>query len=153
MQLKCQNGESRCMLYSLAMCLDMDVEDLAVAIGYDGFGPFYTNDEKRSHHPQEFMDIAMAYGYALIEVEPNPYMGHPETYQTEPIWTVEHNAVRMQGYLNQYDGLLHIRNPNGALHMCAWCKDEQMVYDPNGHKYRLTDDVGVIAFYALVPLK
>lgn len=150
MHLISQGNEQRCMLYSLAMALSVEVNYLAEKIGYAGDESFFMTpgDRQRSHHPQECIDTALDHGYAMIKIEPNPHHGNGSG-EVEPIWNQTTCEVRLQTYLLKYDGLVHMSTDSGALHMCAWCKDDQLVYDPNGTKYPI-DDIKLIVFYALV---
>lgn len=154
MRLMDQGTQKRCMLYSLAMCLDVDVEYLAKQIGYNGDEPFFRtqNDEQRSHHPQECIDAALDHGYAVVNVEPNPHQGN-NSDEIEPIWNQTICQLRFRTYLRKYNGMVHMCLDSGELHMCAWCKDDQMVYDPNGRKYTIDAVNHLIGFYALISIK
>jgi len=152
MQLKCQGMRQACVLYSLAMCLNVDVDYLEDHMGYATDEPFFETegDQVRSHHAQECFDAALAHGYAIVPVEAMPQQGN-ESGEVKPLWDEMTALIRLQDYMHKFDGMVHLFAGGGHLHMCAWSKDDQMIYDPNGRKYPLDDKVQLITFYALVP--
>lgn len=149
MQLMGQGPRKACVLFSMAMCLDVDVNYLEEKMGSVD-EPFFRTpgDRYRSHHPQECIDVARIHGYALVYVETNPCQGN-QSGEIEPLWGRDTCLLRLESYLGVYDGLLHIGGEN--LHMCAWCSEERLVYDPNGRKYPIEEIEHLIGFYAMIP--
>ena len=116
-----------CMIYASAMLLGITPAQVVELTGYNGLG-------RRSHHPQELIDMARRLGKVLLPIE-----RYPKCY-TDGIEEDVYNEIdadsRFGGYLRQNKGLLY-GFKDGQAHMCAW--NGQWVYDPHGYTVQIND--------------
>jgi hypothetical protein len=153
--LKQGPGAKLCMLYSFAMLMDMDPDDLADDLGWCGDEPFFGPDP-RGHHPQEFIDYALNHQMALVEIMMTPIAECNN--QVHPIWGKVTCNSRMASYLGKYSGLL-LGVKDGVYHMAAWDGNSYTIHDPNGKYFsvnmyassRSTDwPYEIVSFFALL---
>lgn len=130
--------EPQCLLYSAAMVLDLDPEELIQEIGFTGLEVFWPELEKpycyRGIHPQEIQDCCLVRNRCFVILEADsasgPHGGHPKKIRTE-----QQSLARIQAYLTGNTGILIGVNRLGNPHACAW--DGSQVYDPNGQIYSI----------------
>ncbi len=134
---------TNCLLYSAAMVLDVDASILVKEIGHDGSHIVWPHLGSPlgevNYHIQEIMDCFIKRGYALAPIDLYPI--------TEPIvlQPVEHYVLwkecdaedRFIEYIKGHEGILIGQGNNGLGHAAAW--DGELVYDPNGVTYELSD--------------
>ena len=123
---------NQCLIYSAAMVLGEDPQDLCTEIGYTGLEKFWDLPVPRcyrGHHIQEIQDLFLARGKCLYEIEVYPRMGHPGV---TPIRAMSDSDAesRFVRLINQRPGILIGRN-----HAVAW--SGKLVFDPNGRVYPL----------------
>ena len=125
-----------CLLFSLAMVLDADPQELIDEIGHDGrdimFPEVIGTIRQRSFHIQEIIDCCWKRGRAVTPIDIAPCTapdGHPEL--AREIWDREVARERIKKYLTGNVALLIGRTSHKGLgHACAW--DGEKVYDPRG---------------------
>ena len=140
MKMQVQEGK-HCMLYALAMLMDIPASSILARLKYKG-------DGERSWHIQEMMDVLMSEGKSLILVESDPYCTDPVNLTQTRVYTSENH--RMEHYMDGAPGLILVRRDGGtSFHCCSW--DGKNCYDPQG---TITEGVQeeVWAFLRLVNL-
>lgn len=130
--------EKSCMLDCFMKACGLTHYDYAVAfVGHDG--------SERGFHSQELIDLALAVGYTVTEIQRHPLGTHPETRQPVEInWPlgVNHRFVK---YLQKYKGVL-MGTKLGRYHALYW--DGETAHDPaNGLCYNLLRDGELLTDY------
>ena len=117
MKLITQN-KPQCLLYSFAMCLDVEPETLIEEVGHDGLPDGF--------HYQEFYQSCTKRGFVPLVLDLFPVIS---TKPNEPIWDIERCMDEAQKYL---DGNIAVMlEPTHAV-----AKDDSgIIYDPKGKKY------------------
>jgi len=129
-----------CMVYSSAMALGCDPQDICDYLGHNGMDEWWPEIPKpgcyRSFHIQEIITYAinvLQIGLVPIEVYPN---SRPNA--TAKIKTVASLEVLEERFINLISGRIGIligENVFGQPHAVAW--NEDICYDPVGQKYLL----------------
>ena len=134
---------TNCLLYSAAMVLDVDAEVLITEIGHDGSRLEWTNLGRPlgeiNFHIQEIIDCCIRRGYTLTPIELYP-VSVPDVY-----YDIDHCAIfdswdaekRFEDHIKNRVGILVGQGNNGLGHAAAW--DGELVYDPNGVTYDISD--------------
>ena len=120
----------QCLIFSAAMVLGEDPQDLCTEIGHDGLERIWdlpTPRCYRGHHIQEIQDLFVARGRALYEVELYPASGHPGQRPCYA-YSDEEAERRLVRHLTGRMGILI-----SPSHAVAW--DGKIVFDPNGLNY------------------
>ncbi len=138
--LKMRSGENQCLVYSLAMLLDVEPDVLIEELIHDGTSRWFPKQPipycYRGYHIQEIVDVCLARGYGLTLVELYPCLASqkdPTNYKL--LWDEAFADIRFKRLLTGRKGLLIGEAPSGGGHACAW--DGIIVFDPNGRKYKL----------------
>ena len=130
MQLISQGNQQKCIIYSLAMLLDLDVKDVEEAL---------PQVSERSHHIQEVIDYLWP-THTLLHIEPNPAVDNIENL------VFNDPTTRFLSYALDNPGLIICAHP---WHCVAW--DGHKIYDPNG----VITDIGnpryiIMSYYMLL---
>lgn len=150
--LTMKSGEHQCMLYSLAMVLDEEPDVLIEEIGHNGtelwFPGYPVPYNMRGYHMQEFVDVCLARGQALVPIELYPRSAS-EKEPTNPhmLWSMDDCSHRFNTMITSKRGILIGRSNHGG-HACAW--NGKKVYDPNGRVYSL-GNFSIRECWVLVP--
>lgn len=147
MKLKFQPNSWSCLPTSLAMLLDIELNELLQKIGHDGSEILFPDLEepirRRSFCIEEIQYVTPSYGFVLV-----PYSGgisyQPTSTHIKEIYLVE----QFTAVLEKRDGLL-FGTPNGKSlnHVVAWSATEGLIYDPNGTKYPMSGCFNIETFY------
>jgi len=128
-----QQGDT-CMLTSLAMLLDISVEDIIKELGHDGLSIWWPENRGckryRGINIQEAIDCVVRRRRGLMPIHLYP-MNAPDVNSTPK--SIYPEAVATARFLRLIDGrpgLLFVENHSGNRHCCAW--DGELVYDPLG---------------------
>ena len=117
MKLITQKNNS-CILYSLAMCLNLDPQELITYAGHDGTEMF--GDKDRAYTIEEFVTFLFNRGYCAIPfVRRAGYNGKVINFKNDPPL--------------HYQGILIYGN-----HAVAW--DGEHIYDPRGKVTNFNQD-------------
>lgn len=145
MELQKQHGMPACMLYSLAMVLDVPARKVIDDMVERG----YTINLNTSPHMQELVDYLWDLGYIVSEIEYDPVQALPITQTIVPMLKTEEEKLgRFTGYMDGRVGL-YLVDLDGPRHMCAW--DGERVYDPKGYVSDLRNHRGKpLAFFMIV---
>jgi hypothetical protein len=142
MRVQRQPNMHTCMITSLAMCMNVDVEQLIEEVGHDGSELLWPQNigptAYRGYHIDELSVLAMIHGYSCTGVTRNLCLGHNEV-----------DCINVDPFFD-FDRLIQGRT--GLLlddsHCVAWSGSQ--IYDPskgiyeyNGHWY---------LFYHVTPL-
>lgn len=127
-----QKGDT-CIIYALAMVLDIDPEVIIEEIGHDGQEIWYPEQvgcqQKRGIHIQELQTVCATRGKLLAPVEVMPRLGPEGRF----IFTEEAGILRFLFLINERSGIMISEN-----HAYAW--DGQILHDPaTGSPKQLTD--------------
>ncbi len=143
---------------SLAMLLDTSVDSILDRLGHTGLEIVRPNipepDCRRGFHIQEFIDVALQYDFALVEIESSPisYLADFKYIYEVPL----DHETRITEYMNKYSGLIIGEYALGRGHMCAWNHLDQKIYDPQGTVYSFDDDqhkITINSFCAAIRIK
>lgn len=133
-QLK-QKNRYTCLVTSLAMLLDEDVEKLINLIGHDGSEIWFPDQSeplnRRGHSTIEAVEVALTLGKALIEIPVNPGVyneGNMSEYKT--IYAGDEIEPRLKYYLKNYNAIIVGKTTRFSMHAAAWNKNIQKVHDP-----------------------
>ena len=135
MHLINQNGKKKCIIYSLAMLLDMSPEDVEREL---------PKISGRSHHMQEVIDYMLTLGKTMLCIEGNPCS------ELGAIYTPQAGTDRFTSYLAQGSGLIVCKYRHGGdLHCVAW--DGNHMYDPNGRISEIDSPMySIMKFYLMI---
>jgi len=131
---------NQCLIYSLAMVLNVTVDEIISKLGHDGLlkvWPLSPPECFAGVNMQEAIDVCDSYGIGLRYIEPMPasgVLGRPEL--TRNIFTADRVLSRLEIYLMNHTALL-IGMIQGSFHCVAW--DGQLIYDPNGKIYKIEE--------------
>lgn len=143
MKLLNMHGRPLCLLYSAAMVLDADVEDMIAHIGWSGLERIWPDFPEpycyRSHHMQEIQEYAITWHRkCFYPIEHEPRMSsHP---QAKPILVVKQGddtTARFMSFILGKRGIMIGESKKGKPHAWAWNKQE--CYDPNGFITDISD--------------
>ena len=132
-------NKPQCLLYSAAMVLDVDIEDITDILGHDGMDvidpTIDSNDKYRGVHIQEIQTVAFRLGRHFYPVEVIPASLHNDTVR--PIYNIcgTEYAVRFMAMIKGKKGILIGQNTAGNEHAVAF--DDMTAYDPIGKKYSI----------------
>ena len=139
-------GEHNCLIYSMAMLLNMEVKELESRLGNWGNEKVWPELPDpycyRSYHIQEIIEVAYQLGFAMIcfnmdlTLSPTP----PYTGAQIPI-NITHTQVKY--LLNSGDALLITNN-----HALAWNGSNAL--DPNGRIRRLDEIYDSLIMFFLI---
>jgi hypothetical protein len=133
-------GKHQCLVFSLAMLLDEDVDVLIQELGHDGMQKVFKGPVPHcynGHHMQEIIDVCIGRGHSLTPVE---YFSRfasaidPEDWRA--LYPSEDAALRFSRLIANRRGIL-IGCYRGHGHAVAW--DGDIIWDPNGIQYPLSD--------------
>jgi hypothetical protein len=165
MRLLTQPNKWTCLPTSVAMLMNVSLDDIFKYLGHDGSDIVWPHlsdpQNRRAFHIQEMIDFALEGNYLLTPIEQNPMfanspesafeslgaaINHREKYSVlrERYAAVQsrlHQITRprsMESYLADYDGLLIGLGSRGRPHAAAWNCKENVVYDPCGERLLIT---------------
>lgn len=143
-------NKPQCLLYSAAMVLDVDVDEITTHIGHDGLeivddkleAPFCY----RGVHPQEICDFAwsMLRNFQLIQAMP---VLKCQTSETKTEVYPESAGERFFRYVEGKHAIITGINKQGNKHAVAY--DGQMILDPNGTTYEI-GEFGISEAWVLI---
>jgi len=136
--LRMPSGVHQCLVYSLAMLLDEDVDVLIQELGHDGMVKDWPEHPiphcYNGHHIQEIIDLVLARGYSLTPIESYPrYASAMDPSNWKPVYS---NGARFLRQISGRRGIL-IGQYRGRGHAVAW--DGDIIWDPNGKTYGIGD--------------
>lgn len=121
-------SKPQCLLYSAAMALDLDVEDITTILGHDALPP-------NGVHIQEIQTIACRLGkhFYPVEVIPASLVGNPPTIH--PLYEIcgTEYSVRFMAMIHGTKGIMIGQNKKGNEHAVAY--QDGVIFDPVGRKY------------------
>lgn len=126
-----------CVVASFAMVMDTTIKRLIERVGHDGknvVAEGVTPPECwRSWHPEEFIDLLLADGFAMTLITMNPMMIHgPQLINHAKFMGQD----RFFSALMYGDGVIFGQaGVNGRGHAVAWNREELKIYDPRGRIY------------------
>lgn len=131
----------QCLIFSAAMVLGEDPQDLCTEIGHDGLERVWDLPPPRcyiGHHIQEIQDLFLARGRGLVEIELYPMSGQrgQPVHKTYSDSDAEARFIRL---ITNRMGILI-----GPGHAVAW--DGKIIFDPNGRNYPLEEFRIITAF-------
>jgi hypothetical protein len=131
-------SKPQCLLYSAAMALELEVEDITDILGHDGMTVI--NDEPEPFcyqgiHMQEIQTIAYRLGHVFAPIEVIPVSAHRGTNSPHYNICGMDYAVRFLAMINGQRGILFGQSSRGIEHAVAF--EDETIYDPIGKKYGL----------------
>jgi hypothetical protein len=130
--LKQNLKEPNCLVYSAAMCMNTDPEEIFKFCGHRGQEIWWPevkgNAAMRGFHIQEMIAFGLNIGYALILLELYPQSA-PRGYDNKAKYIYEKlNSINnFFMWLKYFDAILIT-----ATHAVAWNHRDEICYDPNG---------------------
>lgn len=128
-----------CTLYSAAMLLDEEPENLIKELGHDGLEVWWPDQhgpgKYRGVHIQEIQDICASRGFALSLIEAYPMSIPNEGASPKPVFKMGEASERLVKALHNRLALLIGQGAGRYMHACAW--DGKRVFDPQGRTYEL----------------
>ena len=144
MKLQKQSGH-HCLIYALAMALDIDANTILEMLGHDGTDIWWPEKTEplnfRGVHIQECIDVATKMGHGLMPIEFCPMITPDMKVAPKQIWNDTECNVRFQNYLTGNIGVLigERATPKGNFgHAVGW--DGENIYDPIGQIYGLDNE-------------
>ena len=142
MKLLKQEGP-HCLIYAVAMVLDLAPEEVIQRLGHDGTEVWWDEVAApfncRGVHIQECLDVAHDLGLTLMHIDALPYQRPNPQTEARPLWEPEGAIARFERYLSLYNAILvgeRVRmDGTSGGHAVAW--DKHMIYDPIGEVYDL----------------
>lgn len=139
----------QCVLMSFAMVMDEDPQTLIKELGHDGLSVVAYEEPApnclRSFHPQEFVDLLQARGFACTMFDAEPKMMHGRTL-------VDHTKflgpTRFQESLRLGQGVIFGILKETMPHAVAW--DGKVVFDPRGYHWSFPNSEFKPLFFFLV---
>ena len=126
------SGVHQCLVYSLAMLLDEEVDILIQELGHDGMQRVFPGAPPycyNGYHMQEIIDVTIARGYSLTLIELFPrYASASDPTDWKTLYPETQARERFKRQIQSRKCLLLSNS-----HACAW--DGDIVWDPNGRKY------------------
>lgn len=142
MNLQLSPNTWSCLATSFAMALDVPVKELIKEIGHDGSEIVFPNlvdpFNRRSFHPQEFIEPCLKRGVVFLVVEAVPTISAPNSFARHKIEFQEGYIPRLERYLRNYPGVL-VGEIKGNPHSVSW--DRKLCFDPNGFRYQVKEFV------------
>ena len=134
--LRMKPFEPFCFLYSAAMILDAEPNDLITEIGHTGWDVWWPNsvNTERNFHIEEIQDCCRARGKALVFVDPNPHLNNNNLEQ-RPIWSYSYSQTRFLKMFDNHRGIVRV-----GTHAMA-VKEDGVVFDPRGG---IIENIGVV---------
>lgn len=130
--LRMASGVHQCLVYSLAMLLDEEVDVLIQELGHNGMQRVFPGEPPHcynGHHMQEIIDVAISRGYSLTLIEFFPrYASSLDPTDWKALYDDKQAEERFRQRITGRRCLLLSNS-----HACAW--DGDIVWDPNGRKY------------------
>jgi len=137
----------QCLLFAFAMVLEEEPQTLINEIGHDGLDVWWPEASgafrHRGFHIQELVDCSVKRHYAAICIDSYPGLCNPSGDGGEAIYSRDQAEMRMQTYLNKFDGVIVTES-----HAVAWDHTEGACYDPNGYK-SVVGDYQIREFWAI----
>ena len=142
-----------CIVYSLAMLLDVQPEEIFKYIGHRGDAILWAELNpprcNQGIHIQELLDFCMSKSHTMFPIQKHA-MSSPynDGSNAKCIWGPNKSKDRFKKYLCWFDGIL-IMDIGSVGHACAWDHIEQTVYDPRGYRKSIRDYL-TIEFWPIV---
>lgn len=138
----------QCLLYSMAMLLDAEPEDLQREIGHTGLEEVFSGKgnsrKERGFHPQEFILPARKRRILLTSWEVMPTLG--DGIIEIDVFTEVEARANLSKILELFQAVL-IGEYKGKRHSATWDNESKRVFDPNGFYGNLDDyDIQEIVF-------
>lgn len=142
-----------CVVASFAMVMDTNIENLIERVGHNGKAVVAEGVSPpecwRSWHPEEFIDMLIADGFAMTLVTMNPMMIHGPQLINHAKFMGQDRFFKSLMY---GDGVIFGQaGENGRGHAVAWSRSALRVYDPRGKIYSWKDanDFKPLQFYLI----
>lgn len=119
----------QCLVYSLAMLLDIEPYEIHQSIGHDGMELTWPDLPAPYCYKgvciQELVDFSLARGIVLLQIDSYPAMQPLIGGAIHTVWDHKRCEERLHAYMSGFEGIIMTSN-----HACAW--DRKDVYDPRG---------------------
>lgn len=123
----------QCLIYSAAMVLGHNVEDLIEHLGHDGmevwWPEFDDHRQYRSVSMQEIIDVFLQHDVALVPIQAMPLQVADGEHR-DPRLTYEEPGARFMKHIRSRRAILIGQTEQGNGHAWAW--DGKEAYDPRG---------------------
>lgn len=143
-----------CVLYSAAMLLNEEPQNLAKEIGHDGLAvrwPEQTGAARlQGISMQEIQDVCIGRGFGLVKIDALPYATPAEGIEAKPVYSLEEAQARFNKIITDRRGILIGQTASGMMHAVAW--DGHQCYDPVGRVYP-TPSFGITEAWLLASLE
>lgn len=151
MELQRQPNRWSCLPTAFAMCFDIPVTEVIIALKHDGSAIIRSDKpepyKRRGFHPQELILYGLQKRFAVIPID---ILGLALT-DGETITPIEQDIDEMNRIINSHIGVMTgYTKPEYKPHAVAW--DGDTIYDPNGTFYG-PDRFQIATFYLIIRLK
>jgi hypothetical protein len=141
MELYLQPNLWSCLPTSFGMILGLTPKEMFEAIGHDGSEIVWPQVDdpscRRAFHIQECIIVALQQMMFPVEIEVESY-ATLDDYSVEPFKLPYRDDI-FEEQLKLISGVLLGRDHRDKPHAVAWNRQEQMIYDPVGYKYNLSE--------------
>jgi hypothetical protein len=145
---------------SLAMLLNLSVDEVIRLIGHDGSEIWYPKERdphrRRGFTTQEFIDVAFQQGYAMMEIlQPEAWDGQNlDTRRLIDQFPFSRTFEdRILFYMNFAPGLVTGHYSADSYHMAAWDNTTRQIFDPSRRGvYNFDSDPESIIVESFLPI-
>lgn len=153
MQLVRNPNSWSCLLASVAMVLEMTIEELIEEVGHDGSEivcpDLKSPGNRKAFHIQEFISIILEKGFAITDVAIRP-VSTPDG-KCEYEIKFPDSMKRFRRLMAGVKGIIVGKNREW-YHAVAW--DGKIIYDPAGHIYSFDEmTMDILTFYRFDQIK
>ena len=141
MKMLLQSDGWSCLPTAFAMVTDVLPLEIYEYLEHDGSEIIWPELEepycRRSFSIEEMLDWCVAHVYYPVQLSPDPSYC-PE--QTDRLFQpIPDPTERWEAYLRKKPAVLLGTGQSGKPHAVAWCNKEQLIFDPVGVKYGISD--------------
>jgi len=146
-----------CLPTAFAMVLNVEIEDIIKFCGHDGsLIPEAWKDLpeplcRQSFSISEIIDYALLYTeYSICKIDIYPVSIALDSLPEFEIYNEQTKMRRLDHYLSNYKGVLIGVKSKNIRHAMAY--ENSIIYDPNGNKYNIQDQVNfkLQSFYLVI---
>jgi len=145
MRIQTQPNGWSCLPVAFAMVLDVPYQEILGFCGHDGSEIMFPDSAdphcRRAFHAQEMLTFALHSGRFVtpIEMRPNSMNKFGSTF------VLPEQGLYIRDYMSLYTGVI-VGYMRGNPHAVAW--DGNLIYDPNGTSYKMSDKISTEIFFA-----
>jgi len=127
------------------MALDVHYLEIIGFCGHDGSEIVFPDDvdphRRRAFHAQEMLTFALHSGKFVTPIEKRP----SSMNKYGSLFALPEQELYIRDFMSMYTGVIvgHVR---GNPHAVAW--DGNLIYDPNGTSYEMSDKINTEIFFA-----